>query len=131
MQRRSLIKSALLATTALAFAQTPVLAEDVTLNWALWDWDRTAYYQPLISAYEAAHPDVKIAYTDLGSADYNQMVMTQLTGGSSDIDIVSIKDVPGYAQMVNTGRLMNLEGPRHGAVRHVGLWRSHRGVDGQ
>ncbi len=109
MQRRTLIKSALLATTALAFAQTPVLAADVTLNWALWDWDRTAYYQPLIQAYEASHPGVKIEYTDLGSADYNQMVMTQLTGGSSDIDIVSIKDVPGYAQMVNTGRLMDLK----------------------
>ncbi len=108
MQRRSLIKTTLLATTALAMAQSPVLAADVTLNWALWDWDRTAYYQPLIEAYEASHPGVAIEYTDLGSADYNQMVMTQLTGGSSDIDIVSIKDVPGYAQMVNTGRLTKL-----------------------
>ncbi|MBU1175439.1 MAG: extracellular solute-binding protein [Alphaproteobacteria bacterium] len=110
MLRRTLMKSALLATTALAFGQAPVLAADVTLNWALWDWDRTAYYQPLIAAYEAKNPGVKIEYTDLGSADYNQMVMTQLTGGSDDIDIVSIKDVPGYAQMVNTGRLMELGG---------------------
>lgn len=109
MQRRTLLKSALLATTALAIGQTPVLAEDITLNWALWDWDRTAYYQPLIEAFESSHPGVKIEYTDLGSADYNQMIMTQLTGGSSDIDIVSIKDVPGYAQMVNTGRLLKLD----------------------
>ena len=109
MQRRNLIKSALLATTALAIGQTPVLAEDVTLNWALWDWDRTAYYQPLIEAYEAKNPGVTIEYTDLGSADYNQMVMTQLTGGGDDLDVISIKDVPGYAQMVNTGRLMNLK----------------------
>ena len=109
MQRRTLIKSALLATTALAIGQTPALAEDVTLNWALWDWDRTAYYQPLIEAYEAKNPSVTIEYTDLGSADYNQMVMTQLTGGSDDLDVISIKDVPGYAQMVNTGRLMNLK----------------------
>lgn len=109
MQRRTLIKSALLATTALAIGQTPALAEDVTLNWALWDWDRTAYYQPLIEAYEAKNPGVTIEYTDLGSADYNQMVMTQLTGGSDDLDVISIKDVPGYAQMVNTGRLMNLK----------------------
>jgi multiple sugar transport system substrate-binding protein len=104
MQRRSLIKTALLATTALAIGQGPALAADVTLNWALWDWDRTAYYQPLIEAYEAANPDVKIEYIDLGSADYNQMIMTQLTGGSSEIDIVSIKDVPNYAQMITRPR---------------------------
>lgn len=106
--KRSLMKSIVLAATGLAMVHGPALAEQVKLNWALWDWDKTAYYKPLIQAYEASHPDVKIEYTDLGSADYNQMVMTQLTGGSSDIDIVSIKDVPGYAQMVNTGRLLNL-----------------------
>ncbi|MCX2721497.1 sugar ABC transporter substrate-binding protein [Roseibium salinum] len=83
-------------------------AEDVTLNWALWDWDKVAYYKPLIEAYEASHPGVKIEHTDLGSSDYNQMVMTQLTGGGDNLDIISIKDIPGYAQMVNTGRLMNL-----------------------
>lgn len=108
MKRCNLIKSAILAAAGLAVAHGQAMAEQVTLNWALWDWDKVAYYKPLIKAYEASHPDVKIEYTDLGSADYNQMVMTQLTGGGDDIDIVSIKDVPGYAQMVNTGRLINL-----------------------
>jgi multiple sugar transport system substrate-binding protein len=106
MKRRNLIKAMFLAAAGLASGQAA--AEPVTLNWALWDWDKVAYYKPLIDAYEASHPNVKIEYTDLGSADYNQMVMTQLTGGSDSIDIVSIKDVPGYAQMVNTGRLLNL-----------------------
>lgn len=108
MHRRTVMKSAAFAALGLSLMQGTALAEDVTLNWALWDWDRTAYYQPLIEAYEASHPGVTIEYTDLGSSDYNQMVMTQLTGGGDDLDIISIKDVPGYAQMVNTGRLMDL-----------------------
>jgi multiple sugar transport system substrate-binding protein len=112
MTKLSLIKSAALAATSMLLTYGQAAAEQVTLNWALWDWDRTAYYKPLIEAYQAANPEVKIEYTDLGSADYNQMVMTQLTGGGSDIDIVSIKDVPGYAQMVNTGRLLNLSDMR-------------------
>ncbi|MEO5806293.1 extracellular solute-binding protein [Devosia sp.] len=108
MKKRTFLKSVAIAAAGLTLMQGPVMAEQVTLNWALWDWDKTPFYQPLITAYEAAHPDVKIEHTDLGSADYNQMVMTQLTGGGDDLDIISIKDVPGYAQMVNTGRLLNL-----------------------
>ena len=108
MHRRSFVKTVALAATGLTLFQGTAIAADVTLNWALWDWDKTAYYQPLVEAYEASHPGVKIEHTDLGSADYNQMVMTQLTGGGDDIDIVSVKDVPGYAQMVNTGRLLGL-----------------------
>ena len=109
MMKLGLVTSAVLAVAGLSFAHGQAMAQPVTLNWALWDWDRTAYYQPLIKAYEAKHPDVKITYTDLGSADYNQMIMTQLTGDNSDIDIVSIKDIPGYAQLVNTGRLVDLK----------------------
>ncbi|SHM33021.1 extracellular solute-binding protein [Roseibium suaedae] len=108
---RRLMKPVLMAATALAFLPAHAMAEDIKLNWALWDWDKVAYYQPLIDAYQSAHPDVKIEHTDLGSSDYNQMVMTQLTGGGDDIDIVTIKDVPGYAQMVNTSRLMKLDAP--------------------
>ena len=108
MKTMKFLKSIALATTALAFVPGSASAEDVTLNWALWDLDKVAYYDPIIEAYEASHPGIKIETTDLGSSDYNQMVMTQLTGGGDDLDIITIKDVPGYAQMVNTGRLMNL-----------------------
>jgi multiple sugar transport system substrate-binding protein len=105
---KSIKKTLSLTTALIGLTGSAALAEDVTLNWALWDYNNTAFFAPLIEAYEASHPGVTIEYTDLGSADYNQMVMTQLTGGGDDLDIVSIKDIPGYAQMVSTGRLANL-----------------------
>lgn len=98
-----------LATTAAgsALAQS---ADAVTLKWALWDWDKVAYYKPLIEAYEKKHPNVKFEPVDLGSQDYQQMISTQLTGGSKDIDIVTVKDVPGYANLVRAGSISDLSG---------------------
>ncbi len=101
--------SALLGAAGLALVAGQAMAQ-TTINWALWDWDKTVYYKPLIDAFEAKNPDIKVTYTDLGSVDYNQMVMTQLTGGGSDLDVITIKDIPGYMQMINTGRLADLTG---------------------
>ena len=83
--------------------------DQVTLNWALWDWAATAYYQPLIDAYEASHPNVKIEYTDLGSTDYMTVLQTQLAGGSDDLDIITIKDIPGYTNLVGANLLLPLD----------------------
>lgn len=106
--RVALAGMALAATTAgSAFAQS---GEAVTLKWALWDWDKVAYYKPLIEAYQAKHPNVKFEPVDLGSQDYQQMISTQLTGGSKDIDIVTVKDVPGYANLVRAGSISDLSG---------------------
>ena len=79
--------------------------EQVTLKWALWDISSTVYYQPLIDAYEAANPNVKIEMVDLGSTDYSTVLGTQLSGSGSDFDVVTIKDVPGYVTLVNKGVL--------------------------
>ncbi len=87
------------ATTA-----PPTPAQPVTIKWALWDWDATTYYQPLIDAYVAANPHVTIEYVDLGSQDYMTMLSTQLTGGA-DLDVLTIKDIPGYANVVRQGHL--------------------------
>ncbi|TRL31056.1 sugar ABC transporter substrate-binding protein [Rhizobium straminoryzae] len=91
----------------MALAQS---AEPVTLKWALWDWDKVAYYKPLIDAYKAKHPNVTFEHVDLGSQDYTQMITTQLTGGSTDIDVVTVKDVPGYATLVKAGNIVDLTG---------------------
>ncbi len=79
-----------------------------TLTWALWDKDSIANYQPLIDAFEAKNPDIKIEMLDLGSADYSMMLQTQLSGGDDSIDIVTIKDIPGYNNHVKANLLENL-----------------------
>lgn len=79
-----------------------------TLTWALWDVTSTAYYQPLIDAYEAKNPDIKIEMLDLGSSDYSTMLQTQLSGGDDEIDIVTIKDIPGYNNNVKANLLTDL-----------------------
>lgn len=105
-----------LATTSLAvatgFAGAALAQSDapVTLKWALWDLDKGAYFKPLMEAYQSKHPNVKFEAVDLGSQDYTQMISTQLTGGSKDIDIVTIKDVPGYANLVRAGNIDDLTG---------------------
>src|SRR5690606_6888215 len=94
----------LLAASSAAQAQDPV-----TLNWALWDWAATASYQPLIEADEAANPNVKIEYTDLGSSDYQTVLQTQLAGGADELDIITIKDIPGYTNLVAANLLLPLD----------------------
>ncbi len=86
----------------------PAQAGVTTLKWALWDIASTTYYEPLITAYEAAHPDIKIEMLDLGSADFMTMLQTQLSGGDSSIDVVTIKDIPGYNNLVKRNLLLNL-----------------------
>jgi multiple sugar transport system substrate-binding protein len=81
----------------------------VILKWALWDWESTTYYKPLIEAYEAANPNVKIEYLDLGSTDYMTMLSIQLTGGDDSIDVVTIKDIPGYNNLVKADQLVDLK----------------------
>jgi multiple sugar transport system substrate-binding protein len=79
----------------------------VTLKWAMWDYDLTVYNKPLIDAWEAANPNIKIECIDLGSADFMTVLGTQLSGGA-DLDVVTIKDIPGYANLVRQNRLEGL-----------------------
>lgn len=74
--------------------------EQVTLNWAIWDKDSTAYWQALADGYMETHENVKIEMTDLGSTDYMTQLATQLAGNNSELDVLSIKDIPGYANLI-------------------------------
>ena len=111
MKKNWLRRAAALVVVAggLAGAGSTHAQEQITLNWALWDWSATAYYQPLIDAYQAANPNVKIEYTDLGSTDYSTVLQTQLAGGADELDIITIKDVPGYANLVSANLLLSLD----------------------
>lgn len=84
-------------------------AEAITLKWAIWDKDITPYWQAIKDNYEAANPNVTIEMTDLGSTDYMTVLATELSGSGSDFDVVTIKDVPGYATLVSKNTLEPLD----------------------
>jgi multiple sugar transport system substrate-binding protein len=81
----------------------------VTLKWAVWDYDLTVYYKHLIDAWQSRNPALTIEYIDLGSADFMTVLGTQLSGGA-DLDVLCIKDIPGYANLVKQNRLEPLNG---------------------
>ena len=88
-----------------AEAASTTAGEPVTLNWAIWDKDTTAYWQAMADGYTAANPNVKIEMTDLGSTDYMTQLATQLAGGNGELDVLTIKDIPGYSNLINLGML--------------------------
>lgn len=79
----------------------------VNLKWALWDWDAVTYYKPLLEAYKVKNPNVNIEWIDLGYTDYGTAIATQLAGDSK-IDIITIGDIPTYANLTKIGHLENL-----------------------
>lgn len=95
------------AETTAAPAETD--AEPVTLKWAIWDKESTAYWQALADAYQKAAPNVTIEMVDLGSTDYMTVLATELSGEGSDFDVVTIKDVPGYATLVQKNAILPLD----------------------
>jgi len=79
--------------------------DSITLTWALWDKDSTSQWSALADAYTASHPNVTLDMIDLGSTDYMTQLATQLAGGNGELDILSIKDIPGYSNLINLGVL--------------------------
>lgn len=84
-------------------------SDPITLKWAIWDKDITPYWQALKEGYEAAHKNVTIEMVDLGSTDYMTVLATDLSGSGSEFDVVTIKDVPGYATLVSKNTLEPLD----------------------
>jgi multiple sugar transport system substrate-binding protein len=83
-------------------------AEKTELVWAVWDIANTPYYQPIVDAFQAANPGITVRMVDLGSADFMTSIQTQLASGTSEFDIVSIKDIPGYNNLINKNMIVNL-----------------------
>nr|WP_234794802.1 sugar ABC transporter substrate-binding protein [Xaviernesmea oryzae] len=106
---------------SLALMPAAAQAEPVTLNWALWDYAKGPYFKALIDAYQAKHPEITINYTDLGSTDYSTVLQTQLTGGGGDLDIITVKDVPGYANLVRSKLLEDVKGAVADPKPYAGL----------
>lgn len=81
----------------------------VTLKWAIWDQDTTPYWVALKEGYESKNPNVTIELVDLGSTDYMTVLATQLSGSTSAFDVVTVKDVPGYATLVQKNTIESLD----------------------
>ena len=89
------------ASTAASSAASGSASEGATnLVWTIWDKESTAYWQAMADGYMASHENVTIEMLDLGSTDYMTVLATQLAG-AADIDVLSIKDIPGYANLIN------------------------------
>ena len=97
------------AATTAANKDTQAAAEDITLKWAIWDQDTTPYWVALKDSYEATHDNVTIELVDLGSTDYMTVLATQLSGSTSAFDVVTVKDVPGYATLVQKNTIESLD----------------------
>ena len=97
------------ATDAASATTAESSVEPVTLKWAIWDKESTSYWQALADAYEATHPNVTIEMVDLGSTDYMTVLATELSGSGTDFDVVTIKDVPGYATLVQKKAILSLD----------------------
>ena len=97
------------ATEETAEAAPEESSEPVTLKWAIWDESTTQYWGDIKAAYEAKNPNVTIEMVDLGSTDYMTVLATELSGSGSDFDVVTIKDVPGYATLVQKNAIIPLD----------------------
>jgi multiple sugar transport system substrate-binding protein len=81
--------------------------EPVTLRMTVWDLATTPYWQAVVDAYQEANPNVTIELIDIASAEYQDVVNVMLSGGD-DVDIITVKDIPGYSAMLTRGQIIPL-----------------------
>jgi len=121
----------LAAATAAALALTacgggssdePAAGSKTTVKLALWNYATTPEFKALIDGFEKANPDIDVEPVDILSDDYNEKLTTMLAGGDST-DILTMKNVIGYAQYANRGQLLPLtdEASKLDPVKQSGL----------
>ncbi|TCO26632.1 multiple sugar transport system substrate-binding protein [Kribbella steppae] len=122
---------ATIAATAAALALTacgggssdePAAGGRTTVKLALWNYATTPEFKALIDGFEKANPDIDVEPVDILSDDYNEKLTTMLAGGDST-DILTMKNVIGYAQYANRGQLLPLtdEAGKLDAAKQSGL----------
>lgn len=87
-------------------AAEPV-AEDVTIKVSNWDSATMVFIEPMIEAFEAANPHIKVELVDIPSADYTTKLSVMLNGGS-DVDAFWIKDGDTTKSLADKGQLADL-----------------------
>ncbi len=108
VQRRWKISVTLLSLVFVFAIMGGVAAQDsVTLRMTVWDLATTPYWQALVDAYQAENPNVTVELIDIASAEYQDVVNVMLSGGD-DVDIITVKDIPGYSAMLTRGQIIPL-----------------------
>lgn len=87
--------------------QTAAATGPVTLKFAVWDQATTVYLKPMVDAFMAKNPDITIEYVDTAANDYPDRWAVLLAGGDTT-DLISIKDMPGYAAMATRNQILDL-----------------------
>ena len=73
---------------------------ETVLRWIVWDEKTSPYWHALADAYTKLHKDIRIEMIDLGSNNYQTTLESELFNPEFECDIVTLKDVPGYATLV-------------------------------
>jgi len=82
--------------------------DSITLTMTAWDIATIPYWQAVIDAYEAENLNVTIELREISSAEYQDVLNIQLSGGD-DTDIITVKDIPGYNAMLSRGQIIPLD----------------------
>jgi multiple sugar transport system substrate-binding protein len=108
IQRKWKISVTLLSLILVLAVMGGVSAQDqVNLRMTVWDLATTPYWQAVVDAYEAENPNVTIELVDIASAEYQDVVNVMLSGGDN-VDIITVKDIPGYSAMLTRGQIIPL-----------------------
>ncbi len=76
-----------------------------TIKWAVWDLDNEPYFKGLADAYMEKNPNVKVELVNFDNSNYTTALSTQLAGGSDELDIMAMKDIPSYSNFASLGLL--------------------------
>ena len=82
--------------------------DSITLSMTAWDIATIPYWEAVIDAYEAENPNVTVELREISSAEYQDVLNIQLSGGD-DTDIITVKDIPGYNAMLSRGQIIPLD----------------------
>jgi multiple sugar transport system substrate-binding protein len=92
-----LIKSGLVATTALMSVASGARAADVTLNYWMWDGNQSPVYRQCADKFEAANPGIKIKITQDGWDNYWTTLTTGFVSGSApDVFVNHLSRFPEF-----------------------------------
>lgn len=95
-----------LAAALSSVSMAAVMAADVTLN--LISAERDDVLAPVIAAFEAAHPTIKVTHESIPFESMNAAIEARIGGGDDSIDVLLV-DSPRVPAMVARGYLKSLE----------------------